>query len=297
MTPSRSPFAGASGRGGSRLRRRQRGVALALVVSFIAGLSLLVAGLVLTAKTDTRLARVHLARAQVTALGDGAINLLLGDVIDGRLSPPQTQAQSQTQAQAQAALPQARYVLGGVAVSVLALPESLLLDLSSASAAQFAALAEFTGLLSLESGQLVARAVVHYRDGEPNDGEPNRAQRLNSLEDILNVDGVNRVTLEALRDYVTVSRGAQAARADVPDARVFTQLRQCSPEARAVREDMLAPTFEPPAVSGAFRVDALIRQDRDVWLRRRWVRLGGGRDGLPWTVTRTEPVRMVPRPS
>lgn len=288
MTPSRSPFAGASGRGSSR--PRQRGVALALVVSFIAGLSLLVAGLVLTAKTDTRLARVHLARAQVTALGDGAINLLLGDVIDGRLS--QTQTQSQTQAQSQAALPQARYVLGGVAVSVLALPESLLLDLSSASAAQFAALAEFTGLLSLESGQLVARAVVHYRDGESS-----MAQRLNSLEDILNVEGVNRVTLEALRDYVTVSRGAPAASADVPDARVFTQLRQCSPEARALREDMLAPTFTPPAVSGAFRVDALIRQDRDVWLRRRWVRLGGGRDGLPWTVTRTEPVRMVPRSS
>lgn len=286
MTPSRSPFAGASGRGRSRPRRRQRGVALALVVSFIAGLSLLVAGLVLTAKTDTRLARVHLARAQVTALGDGAINLLLGDVIDGRLS------QTQTQTQTQAALPQARYVLGGVAVSVLALPESLLLDLSSASAAQFAALAEFTGLLSLESGQLVARAVVHYRDGESS-----MAQRLNSLEDILNVEGVNRVTLEALRDYVTVSRGAPAARADVPDARVFAQLRQCSPEARAVREDMLAPAFAPPAVSGAFRVDALIRQDRDVWLRRRWVRLGGGRDGLPWTVTRTEPVRMVPRPS
>lgn len=296
MTPSRSPFAGASGRGRSRPRRRQRGVALALVVSFIAGLSLLVAGLVLTAKTDTRLARVHLARAQVTALGDGAINLLLGDVIDGRLSQTQTQTQTQTQAQtqaqAQAALPQARYVLGGVAVSVLALPESLLLDLSSASAAQFAALAEFTGLLSLESGQLVARAVVHYRDGESS-----MAQRLNSLEDILNVEGVNRVTLEALRDYVTVSRGAPAARADVPDARVFAQLRQCSPEARAVREDMLAPAFAPPAVSGAFRVDALIRQDRDVWLRRRWVRLGGGRDGLPWTVTRTEPVRMVPRPS
>ena len=62
---------------------------------------------------------------------------------------------------------------------------------------------------------------------------------------------------------------------------------------------MLASESEsaPGAVSGAFRVDALVRQDRDVWLRRRWVRLGGGRDGLPWTVTRTEPVRMVPRPS
>ena len=291
MSPPRSRRAG--GRGSrSRLWRRQRGVALALVVSFIAGLSLLVAGLVLTAKTDTRLARVHLARAQVTALGDGAINLLLGDVIDGRL------AQSQTQAQTQAwnALPQARYVLGGAAVSVLALPENLLLDLSSASAEQLAALIEFSGLLAPEAAQLVARAVVHYRDG---DGESSMAHPLNSLEDILNVRGVNRVTLEALRDYVTVSRGAGAARADVADARVFTQLQQCSPRARALREDMLASEFEstPGAVSGAFRVDALVRQDRDVWLRRRWVRLGGGRDGLPWTVTRTEPVRMVPRPS
>ena len=289
MSPPRSRRAG--GRGPrSRLWRRQRGVALALVVSFIAGLSLLVAGLVLTAKTDTRLARVHLARAQVTALGDGAINLLLGDVIDGRLS------QTQAQTQAQSTLPQARYVLGGAAVSVLALPENLLLDLSSASAEQFAALVEFSGLLAPEAAQLVARAVVHYRDG---DGASSMAHPLNSLEDILNVRGVNRVTLEALRDYVTVSRGAGAARVDVADARVFTQLQQCSPRARARREDMLASESEsaPGAVSGAFRVDALVRQDRDVWLRRRWVRLGGGRDGLPWTVTRTEPVRMVPRPS
>lgn len=287
MSPPRSRRAGGCGR---CLWRRQRGVALALVVSFIAGLSLLVAGLVLTAKTDTRLARVHLARAQVTALGDGAINLLLGDVIDGRLS--QTQAQTQTRN----TLPQARYVLGGAAVSVLALPENLLLDLSSASAEQFAALVEFSGLLAPEAAQLVARAVVHYRDG---DGESSMAHPLNSLEDILNVRGVNRVTLEALRDYVTVSRGAVAARVDVADARVFTQLQQCSPRARALREDMLASDSEsaPGAVSGAFRVDALVRQDRDVWLRRRWVRLGGGRDGLPWTVTRTEPVRMVPRPS
>ena len=284
MSPPRSRRAGGCGRG----RRRQRGVALALVVSFIAGLSLLVAGLVLTAKTDTRLARVHLARAQVTALGDGAINLLLGDVIDGRLS------QTQVQTQAQGTLPQARYVLGGAAVSVLALPENLLLDLSSASAEQLAALVEFSGLLAPEAAQLVARAVVHYRDG---DGESSMAHQLNSLEDILNVRGVNRVTLEALRDYVTVSRGA--ARADVADARMFTQLQPFSPRARALREDMLASESEsaPGAVSGAFRVDALVRQDRDVWLRRRWVHLGGGRDGLPWTVTRTEPVRMVPRPS
>ena len=289
MSAPRSRRAG--GRGPrSRPWRRQRGVALALVVSFIAGLSLLVAGLVLTAKTDTRLARVHLARAQVTALGDGAINLLLGDVIDGRL------AQTQTQTQAQSTLPQARYVLGGAAISVLALPENRLLDLSSASAEQLATLVEFSGLLAPEAAQLVARAVVHYRDG---DGESSMAHPLNSLEDILNVRGVNRVTLEALRDYVTVSRGASAARADVADARMFTQLQPFSPRARALREDMLASESEsaPGAVSGAFRVDALVRQDRDVWLRRRWVRLGGGRDGLPWTVTRTEPVRMVPRPS
>ena len=56
---------------------RQRGVALALVVWFIAGMSLMVGGIVSFARVDTRMTQVHLARAKTIAAGDGAIMLAM----------------------------------------------------------------------------------------------------------------------------------------------------------------------------------------------------------------------------
>ncbi len=267
---------------------RQRGVALAVVVWFIAGLSLLVAGLVVTARTDTRLASVHLSRAQVTAAGDGAIRLLMSDLLDGRF---------RAGGGAGNLLPQAQYRVGDKVISVLAVPEQMLVNLNSATPADLAALAELSGVGSSSSSQAVARAVVQYR----NRGS-GTALQLNSLEDLLNVPGVNRVTLEALRDFVTVTGGAGSSlrgpSAGNGQARNLVQLQQLRPRSRARQENLLAPNPVGPAqgvAGGAFRVDALVREDRDVWLRRRWIRLGGGRDGFPWAVLRTEPVRMVPR--
>ena len=63
---------------------RQRGVALAVVMWFIAGMSLLVAGIVGHARVDLQLAQVHVARAKAVAAGDGAIRLALADHSIGR---------------------------------------------------------------------------------------------------------------------------------------------------------------------------------------------------------------------
>ena len=57
----------------------QKGVALAIVVWFIAGMSLLVAGIVSHARVDTQMAQLHIARAKAVAAGDGAIQLMLGE--------------------------------------------------------------------------------------------------------------------------------------------------------------------------------------------------------------------------
>ena len=62
----------------------QRGVALAVVVWFIAGMSLLVAGIVSQARVDIQLAQLHLFRAQAEAAGDGAIHLLMAELQEGR---------------------------------------------------------------------------------------------------------------------------------------------------------------------------------------------------------------------
>ena len=55
---------------------RQRGVALGIVVWFIAGMALLVSGIVSEARVDTRMAQLHYFRAQAAAAADGAINWL-----------------------------------------------------------------------------------------------------------------------------------------------------------------------------------------------------------------------------
>jgi hypothetical protein len=255
-------------------------------------MSLLVTGTVMTARTDVRLAQVHLARAQVTAAGDGAINLLLADLLDGRFQDRRSAAPGP--------LAQGRYRLGGDEVSVLAVAESLLVDVATATPALLAALIETTGAADGAAGEGLARAVVQYRDGRGRRGMAG----FDSIEDLLAVRGMNRATLDALRDYISVAGGAITAAGGVgaqPAIQQATllQLQNLAPVTRAADPGLRSlPVSEALAATGAggrFRIDALVRRGNDVWLRRRWVNLGGGNDGLPWRFTRTEPVRMVPR--
>ena len=62
--------------------RHQQGIALGVVVWFIAGMALIVSGIVSEAKVDTRMAQLHYFRAQAAAAGDGAINLALAEQRD-----------------------------------------------------------------------------------------------------------------------------------------------------------------------------------------------------------------------
>ena len=53
--------------------------ALGVVVWFIAGMALLVSGIIAEARIDTRMAQFITFRAQAAAAGDGAINLALAE--------------------------------------------------------------------------------------------------------------------------------------------------------------------------------------------------------------------------
>jgi general secretion pathway protein K len=63
------------------IRASQNGVALAILVWFLAAMSLLVAGIVLQARVDIKLAQLHVTRARVEAAADGAIQLALADLM------------------------------------------------------------------------------------------------------------------------------------------------------------------------------------------------------------------------
>ena len=103
-------------------RRPQQGVALAIVVWFLAAMSLLVAGIVYQSKADTRMAQTHMAKAKAVAAGDGAIELMLAAVTSNQLKSFRGRG-----------VPVLAFEVGEQAVEVVLVPTSGLIDLNGAS--------------------------------------------------------------------------------------------------------------------------------------------------------------------
>ncbi len=269
------------------LQRHSRGVALAIVLWFVAGMSLLVSGIVFTARTDTRLAQIHLERAHATAAGDGGITLLLADLVEGGF----TAAEQMT-------LPRGTYQVGGYQVAVVALPAQWLVDVNAAEQPLLLEAMQRSGAASGSGAAALAEAVVQWRAGYTGA----TARPFEALEDLLAVEGMNRSSFENLRDYL-VDPGAGAGaglRESGGRANSYISLNAAlSPGMRLTTPALLGPAsgrYEFPADGfSSFRVDAILVSGQRNWLRRRWVRLGGS-SGLPWTVQRSEPARIVPVP-
>ena len=259
-----------------RPRRRQAGVALAVVVWFIAGMSLLVAGIVSRATVDTRLAQAHLFRAQAEAAGDGAINLLLADLLEGQFA-------------ARGGVPTASYRLGEFPVQVLAMPTMALLDVNAASGPQLARLFREYGNAADDSARALAASVIRWRrfGGQ----QPPRPRRFEVVEDLLQVEGMTRIRLDDIRHMVTADGGAGGPRR-------FDWIEARSP-AVVVAQGLPGgdrSRRQGASIGGAssYRVDALVEAGDRVWLRRRWIRLGAGQGStLPWSTRRVEPARVV----
>ncbi|EED35052.1 hypothetical protein NOR51B_994 [Luminiphilus syltensis NOR5-1B] len=248
----------------------QRGVALAVVVWFIAGMSLLVAGIVAEARVDSRMAQLHYFRAQATAAGDGAISLALADRFANERSGQESGSRI------------SRQRIGDYSVEVRLLPATFLVNVSKAKLRDLEQL--FSGVSLPEtapSPRALATAVVRYRDGASGRG----AHSLFGLEDLLRVPGVDRGVYDAVRDFIVVddllgsSGGAQTVGGDV-----MADLEAAlSGEGRLLDE----PGGQP--ATGALRIDAVVTVGDQQWLRRRWVTPDqSSYSVLPWTVRRSE---------
>ena len=258
---------------------RQQGVALAIVLWFIAGMSLLVAGIVSQARVDTHMAQLHVARAKAVAAGDGAIRLLLADTLIAmgkrqEISGP----------------PAGIYQLGEVEVIVRLLPAAGLVDINSASPEILAALFAMVGM-GEEEARLLAENVLKSRAVARG---PGRAAGLDAMEDLLRVPGMSRTLLDALRDFIVVGVPAQGSTdwSEAP-ARLLAVLERVDPSrADAVRSRRDRDVGFRPA--RAYRADALVRYGDKTWLRRRWISMESNpASALPWSVVRTEPPRVL----
>lgn len=183
-----------------RHARSQGGVALAMVVWFVAAMSLLVVGIVSEARVDVRMAQTHIARAKAMAAGDGAINLLLSRQALLR----ETQA-SPVEGELEPVL-QAQFVLGEQPVQVRMTPVAWLLDLDTADAERLTRLFADAGGLTREDAQRLAGSVVQLRGGRG--GGSGFGFRLRTVEDWLQLPGFNRALLDGIRDDLRMDDGA-----------------------------------------------------------------------------------------
>lgn len=274
-------------------RHSQRGVALAIVVWFIAGMSLLVAGIVSVASVDTRMTQLHVARAKVSAAGDGAVQLLLADLVSGRLPGRSHTGPEHTQ-----------YRLGDIEVAVNLVPTAGLIDLNSATPELLAALFTLAGGVDRVEAESLADNVVDWRRPASVPGGDSRvSSRFREVEDLLRVEGIGRTLLDGVREYVVAGNAARGGMdwSRAPPA-VFAVLQEADERkyaAVARRRARLAnavtnsPTGKNPGGSGAYRADAVVRYGDRTWLRRHWVVLEStGNSLLPWRILRTEAARV-----
>ena len=262
----------------------QKGVALAIVVWFIAGMSLLVAGIVSHARVDTQMAQLHIARAKAVAAGDGAIQLMLGE----RLFNQDPAADKQGPLSAV-------YQLGSAEVLVMLFPVSALLDLNKAPRAALSTL--FIALAQVPDGEAntLAENVVNWRKANGTFRE---------TEDLLRVGGMDRTIFESVRDFIaakeTLGTGADWEASLAAMSQRADQMNSGELNGLALRPEMLAGLNadgttggNESSLSGTYRADAMVRYGDQTWLRRRWVSVGSvAGSALPWKTLRSEPARV-----
>lgn len=262
------------------LAQRQSGIALGVVVWFIAGMALLVSGIVSEAKVDTRMAQLHYFRAQAAAAGDGAINLALAEQKGLRSSGQKGADRLQN------------YQVGPRVVEIRMIPAGLFVNISTEGVQGLRALFAMGAEVANEQGMFwdtapmaLARAVVAFRNGNGR----KRGMPFHSPEDLLRVPGVSRGVYDAIRDYITVEglAGGYEGKAGGM-GRKLTQLQGVMAGEGALVEGAAQHAAE------SLRVDAIVTIGDQEWLRRRWVSLDeGGYSQLPWRFVRTEAARPL----
>ena len=309
-------------------RRYQDGVALAILVWFLAAMSLLVAGIVLQARVDIKLAQLHVMRARIEAAADGAMQLALAQLLQTEQEgePPSPVLLSQD------------LNVGGFNVTVNFTPVSGLIDINAAPEGLLFLLFSAVDDLDDVASRELALNVVEWRSANPlvegmtdqpvqrsgsgsdSGSESQNAEtaalgiarhaRFEAIEDLLLVAGIDRRIYEAVEDAVYVSQvgqpGVDWAVAPVPVLRVLGNMdAESAQELAASRssdkvDGLVAPedidlSFQEAAQLSSYRIDAMVELDGSVFNRRRWVdRARPGSDGLPWSFFRTEALRVMP---
>ena len=302
---------------------QQTGVALAILVWFLAAMSLLVAGIVMQARVDIKLAQLHVARAQIEAAADGAIQLALAQL----MQPAEEGTPAPT------ALQSLAYALGGFNVTVNITPVSGLININKAPEGLLFLLFSTVEGVDESAAHELALRVVEWRSAKVlvdeaagqsagNSGAPEaqdaasgnsdnvRHARFEANEDLLLVAGIDRRIYEAVQDAVYVGQEEQSGvdwmsapvavlrgllGGDEAAAQELAEVRVTDKEEGLVAPEGMDLSFQEASIQSSYRMDAVVEHDGSVFNRRRWVdRERSGSDDLPWSFFRTEALRVLP---
>lgn len=278
---------------------RQAGVALVMLLWFIAAMSLMVMGLMGEARLDIRLSQLYLRQAQAEALADGAIQRTLQALVEaerGEAPVPSVFTWEETR--------------DGIELRAWVHSVSGFIDLNAAPESLLAVLFQHLGELDPPEALLLASKVVRWRGVKPEGSAPEpgfRYGRFEAPEDLLLVDGVSRQLYGRVAPALAVtSKWQEKIRLLSAPPEVLYMLAegdeslvshwqqaQLSPEPAAVQQPANLELLSSSSVQARiYRIEARVGfADGQVYRRVRWAEYGQqGLDRLPWHFFRTEPV-------
>jgi|GEM_PF-6488003 len=260
------------------INQRQKGVALAVLLWFVAAMTILVAGLTVLAKTDTRYARFYNANAVAESLGDGAIRLLLAQQVDATGSPVT-----------------GRVKLGGHTVYLRAVNKSGLIDVLSADQETLTALFAVGAKLEVATAQTLAQSVIKWRAGavDKYSGPQQVSSKPRVLEDVMAVAGLSRDVYERIKWLICLGCGgpyvAQAGSVPPEVRRVLQTLDTAMVEQENTEQDQgKISTAEIVRVDARVDTGAAGVYQRSVWVAP------GGQTRLGWRFIRPHKPTAVP---
>ncbi|MDO8862526.1 type II secretion system protein GspK [Haliea sp. E1-2-M8] len=286
--------------------RRQRGVALAFILWMLAGLSLLVAGVVSLSLSDVKATGLQLDQARAEAAAAGAAHLALRDM---------RTAQAESGFNPRAVFTR-QYRLGEAAVTVRALPIAGFVGLNQASAGLLQALFQYAGGLAAGDAEALAQSVLEQRSVQPGlDQNPDDYAETESpapfmvVEDLLRVPGMTRSVYDRVRHAVHAqAAGGPGVDPLAAQAAVLQALAQGDPalvdfvlDRRQDDSpvDLVLPAgfnqeFMASGGSGMYSLEIDVRITEGRLLRQRiWVDMGGRSGVAPWRFTRVFPVETT----
>ncbi len=274
----------------------QDGMVVALVLWVVAGLSLLVAGLMHQSRLDVQLTRLQLEQARSEAAARGAAHLLMRDLV---LARNQGDYQGRT-------IFGGQYILSGLPVSATATPVAGLVNLNQAPLELLLELFhQVGGMTRADAGQLAETLVKWRQPGSPDDGFYGP---LLVVEDLLKVPGMSRAVYDRVGNEIHALPGLDGA-VDPLAAPHGVLLALAGGDRQAV-SDILAARGDKPgglAISAAiaggpltavpgqrYRLDLDVRLHPDHLIRQRvWAAITVIGDSVPWQFTRVHPLVFV----